>query len=754
MSHHAGAHAPIFVLLSIAVAILGSWAALEMFRQVRANTGRAAIRWIAATACAFGLSVWSMHFVAMLGWDPGVPVGYGLGLTALSLLLPIIASGFGFTVAVALRLKALGIALTAAIMGTAICAMHYVGMAAVTGPVRLSFDPATVAASYLVAAVASAGGLWAAQREVNLFWRATAATALGLAIVGMHYTGMAALSVTHTASGATTGPAIDNLMLAFWVTTSTLLLLAMAMISARFDRQSLDHASREADAALQSQALLRAILEQMPVGVLVAEAPSGAVRFGNAEAERILGHPVITVASKEEYGRYGTLLADGTPQPPERYALARSIRGERVSGERQIYRRGDGELINLEVFGGPIRNKAGEVELGIVAFQDVTAAVRAEDALRRTQQLEAIGQLTGGVAHDFNNLLTAVIGSVTMARKRVDDERVQALLQNALHGAERGAKLTAQLLAFSRRQRLETRPVDVNDMLRRMEGLLATTLGTAVSVRLDLRDGLPAAVADPTQLELAVLNLAINARDAMASGGRLEITTRDTTIHEAGDPNAPEPGRYVEVCVADDGSGMSPEILARAFEPFFTTKPVGKGSGLGLSQVLGLAKQMGGGLRVDTAPGQGTRMSIFLPEAETPAEETPTARGVGTATRRGEAAILVVDDDPDVRRYVADLLAEAGYAVTAAASGGEALDLVRAGSALDLALIDFAMPGLNGLETSERLRALKPDIPVVIMTGFANLDELPQALDREGLVQKPFEPDDLLARLDGMLAKA
>jgi len=758
MSHDAGAHAPIFILLSIAVAVLGSWAALEMFRQVRGNAGPPAMRWLGATGVAFGLSIWSMHFVAMLGWDPGVPIRYELGLTALSLVLPILASGLGFYIATTLKLRALGVALTSLVVGAAITAMHYVGMAAVRGPLLLHFDPVLVAASYGVASGAAAGGLWAAGREVGLRWRVASAVVLGLAIVGMHYTGMAALRVTLDPTAAAVPTGLNNLVLAAWVSTSTALLLAMAVITAGFDRRRIDLAEREASALTRSQRRQRLILEQMPVGALIAEAPSGAILFGNAAAERILGHPIIHARGPEEYRQYGSLLPSGAEQPPEHFALSRALRGQRTEAERQLYRRPDGEVITLEVSAAPIRNEAGEVELGIVAFQDVTAAMKAEEGLRRSQQLEAIGQLTGGVAHDFNNLLTAVIGSIHMAMKRVEDPRARDLLQNALHGAERGAKLTGQLLAFSRRQRLETRPVDVNAMVSGMEGLLTSTLGPSVRVRFDLAGGLPAATADPTQLELAVLNLAINARDAMTGGGDLTISTSHVELGPSdvppGDGPEPEPGRYVVIGVADTGAGMKPDVLARAFEPFFTTKPVGKGSGLGLSQVLGLAKQMGGGVRVETVEGEGSTVRVYLPRAAAKPKAGAPAAAEPAPARTAPTSVLVVDDDPDVRRYVTALLEDAGYAVIAAASGVEALELVEGGAAPDIVLMDFAMPGLNGLETAERIRRIRPKTPVLVMTGYADLDALPAELDRARLMQKPFESDALLRRLDAMLAAA
>jgi NO-binding membrane sensor protein with MHYT domain/nitrogen-specific signal transduction histidine kinase/ActR/RegA family two-component response regulator len=751
MPYHAGLHAPVFALLSIVIAVLGSWTALDLFRRARANAGPARATWLVATAVAMGLSIWSMHFVAMLGWNPGVPVLYDPALTAVSLVLPILAAGVGFALAARRAIGPLQVPATGALVGAGICAMHYVGMAAVRGPLTLSYDPWLVAASFLIAVVASTGALAAARRDISRLWRSGAALVLGLAVVGMHYTGMAALHVSLAAPAGAVARGAGPLSLASALAGGTLLLLMLGLTAAMFDRRFEALSAREAAALRRSQQQLRALIEQMPIGVIVAEAPSGRIRFGNAEAERLLRQPVDESASWRGSRDYGGLHEDGSFYAVEEYQLFRAVHhGERVDRERVRYRRGDGEVVTLEVSSSPVRNEAGEIELGVVAFQDVTATLAAEAALRQSQRMEAVGQLTGGVAHDFNNLLTAVIGSISLALRRVDDAKVRRLLENAQHGARRGAALTAQLLAFSRRQRLETRPVDVNEMLGGMCGLLSSTLGGAIRVELGLEAALPAATADPTQLELAVLNLSINARDAMPEGGLLSIETGLARVDRAGAAHEPEPGDYVTLAVRDNGVGMTPEVLARAFEPFFTTKPVGRGSGLGLSQVSGLAKQMGGGVRVATAPGRGTRVTLYLPRAAEAPAGAERREAAPPATVRSGAVVLVVDDDEDVRRYVAELLRDAGYDVESSPGGADALARVSAGLRPDLMLLDFAMPEMNGAEAALRLRATH-DAPVLMMTGYADLDALPATLDRGRVLQKPFEPEALLAAVGGLL---
>jgi signal transduction histidine kinase len=364
----------------------------------------------------------------------------------------------------------------------------------------------------------------------------------------------------------------------------------------------------------------------------------------------------------------------------------------------------------------------------------------AEEQAHQARKMEAVGQLTGGVAHDFNNLLAAILGSLDLAERRVADERVLRLLRNAMQAARRGAGLTAQLLAFARRQRLEARPTDLNRVLSGMGDLLHRTLGGRIGVSLHLAKGLWPAMADAGQLELAVLNLAINARDAMPEGGELSIETRNL-------PAATSRGEWVAVEVRDTGTGMPPEVLARVFEPFFTTKGVGKGTGLGLAQVHGTFRQLGGDVAVESRVGEGTLVRLMLPRAlGRPAQESaPDPRAEEDQSEAGGRMVLLVDDDPQVRTSVAAMLRELGHRVIDVDSGREALHLLRGDAGFNLLLTDQAMPGMIGGELALRARALHPGLRVLIMTGYAGTDALPI---RDGtLLRKPFDLAELRAAL-------
>jgi signal transduction histidine kinase/CheY-like chemotaxis protein len=372
----------------------------------------------------------------------------------------------------------------------------------------------------------------------------------------------------------------------------------------------------------------------------------------------------------------------------------------------------------------------------------------AEARLVQAQKMEAIGQLTGGVAHDFNNLLTAVVGSLELLLRRTDDEKLRRLAGNALQAAERGARLTAQLLAFSRRQRLTPAPLDVNRIISGMGDLLTRSIGPHVEVETRLADGLPRALADPTQLEVMILNLAINARDAMPRGGRLLIAT--LILDEVPEALADElaPGRYVGICVTDTGVGMAPEILRHAFEPFFTTKPQGKGTGLGLAQLYGFACQSGGTVHIDSEEGQGTSVTIYLPATEAEAETSVSAPAVGLRQRRGQ--VLLVDDDDDVRGVAAAMVAELGYDVAIASGGEEALGLLGQ-QRFDLMVTDVAMPGMDGVELSRRARQLVPGLPILFASGYADVQTFGVELSDETLLRKPFRIGEVAARLHHLL---
>jgi signal transduction histidine kinase len=371
---------------------------------------------------------------------------------------------------------------------------------------------------------------------------------------------------------------------------------------------------------------------------------------------------------------------------------------------------------------------------------------RVESTLRQMQRLEAVGQLTSGVAHDFNNLLTVVLGNISFLERGLAEAGIDGKLARRLGymraAAERGAKLTDQLLSFSRRQHLEPRPLDLNDIVASMRDLLQSTMGGSIRINTHLSQGLWTALADPTQLELAVLNLAINARDAMQVGGTLVVSTANVALGPQDYPEEPPAGDYVQICVGDTGSGMSEDVRAKAFEPFFTTKDIGKGSGLGLSQVLGFAKQSGGGVSVESQLGKGTSIHIYLPRTHTTAS-IPDIRAPATgSTGTHGASVLLVDDDSAVRDVTADLLRELGYEVVEVGSGGAALDFLDREPTVDVMLIDFAMPGMNGAELARRVQARRPTLPILFITGFADRSGL-AGVSETRIIRKPVHENEL-----------
>jgi PAS domain S-box-containing protein len=375
---------------------------------------------------------------------------------------------------------------------------------------------------------------------------------------------------------------------------------------------------------------------------------------------------------------------------------------------------------------------------------------KAEVALAQAQKMEAVGQLTGGIAHDFNNLLTAIIGSLQMIGKRSDDPQVRRFADNAQHAAERGARLIQQLLAFARRQRLTPEPVAINRLIGGIGDLLQRAVGSTVIYATDLGEDLPGAFVDSTQLELVLLNLAINARDAMPKGGRLTIRTFAQPEAPADLDDELAPGTYVGIEVTDTGIGMSLAVQERAFEPFFTTKDVGKGTGLGLSQVYGFVRQSGGAVKLRSTPGEGTAVTLYLPPAQTPPAVEVLQAAQAPATRHN-ARILVVDDDKDVRELVVSMLEELGYRVMAAADGYAALRMLGAGTGFDLLLADVAMPGLSGVDVVRQARHDGIAPPVLYATGYADLGVYQNGLDGEELIRKPYRMAELASHVERAL---
>jgi signal transduction histidine kinase/CheY-like chemotaxis protein len=384
--------------------------------------------------------------------------------------------------------------------------------------------------------------------------------------------------------------------------------------------------------------------------------------------------------------------------------------------------------------------------------REIAEREQAEAALRQAQKMEAIGQLTGGVAHDFNNLLTAVLGNLELATTQMLSESARQFVNNAERAAQRGAKLTEQLLAFSRKQHLKPQTVDLNALVTSMGDLLFRTIGGTVRIETVLQKDLWPATIDPSQIELVILNLAINGRDAMPAGGRLTVATANVA---GGDPRLPAElaaADYVAVSVSDTGTGMTEEVLAKAFEPFFTTKEIGRGTGLGLSQVYGVARQSGGSVRIDTRLGQGTTVTVYLPRAASPAAQKSGDAAV--VAHHGRGAVLVVDDDPDVRELTVAALQNLGYAVTAAESGRAALEILDGRAPVDLMLIDYAMPELTGVDIVRLARAKRPELRILFMTGYADTAALVSEAGRDRILKKPFALSDLATTIEAAMKPA
>jgi signal transduction histidine kinase len=371
-------------------------------------------------------------------------------------------------------------------------------------------------------------------------------------------------------------------------------------------------------------------------------------------------------------------------------------------------------------------------------MQEIAERERVQAALAQAQKMEAVGQLTGGIAHDFNNLLTVIFGNLELIERRATDERTARLADYAKQAADRAAKLTHQLLAFSRTQRLSLEPVDINAMVLGMNDLLARTIGPRVRIEMDLDPAVPWAMADVNQLELAVLNLAINARDAMNDGGSLRIASAT----KASRTPPLKAGDYAVITVSDTGEGIPESLMQKVFDPFFTTKPIGKGTGLGLSQVYGIARQSGGTVRIHSVEGKGSSVEIWLPVTEPAAVVDPGAAADSPDRDRPGERVLVIDDDPAVRRFVVDCLEGLGYRVDEAGAGEEGLQRL-ADAPPDLMIVDYAMPGMSGVEVVKQAQVLTPGLPIILATGYADMEAVDAVMEPENVLRKPFRIDDL-----------
>lgn len=519
---------------------------------------------------------------------------------------------------------------------------------------------------------------------------------------------------------------------------STVVTQLNAMLVSRAEARSRERESRER---------YKSIFENAVFGLYVSTR-EGHFTEANPALASMLGYESVDA------------LIDATPdarysEPGVLHELLREAfeTGEIVNREVE-WLRVDGLPITVRLNGKTIPGPEGEPVLEVLV-QEITDEKRTEHELRQTQKMEAIGKLAGGIAHDFNNLLTVISGSVEILEDGLpQDDPLRVDVEHIVDATDRASSLTMQLLAFSRKDRRGAHAVDVNAVLSKLEKLLARLIGEHIELTSRLHDEVPSVPIEAGELEQVVMNLVLNARDAMPSGGRVWIETRPATADEAGEtPSGPVDG--VLITVRDTGGGMEPEVQARIFEPFYTTKPMGQGTGLGLSTAYAIIQRCGGRIGVESEVGTGTTIEVWLPASETVVDDTSREHG-HSGIADGHETLLVVEDDELVRQFVRRALEDAGYDLLVAADGQEALDLLETHPAVDLVLTDIVMPRMKGTELADRVRSTRPGTPVLYMSGYIDGDPLNGQLDRDPdlLLRKPFNAATLRARVRLVLDRA
>ena len=518
-------------------------------------------------------------------------------------------------------------------------------------------------------------------------------------------------------------------------------------------------------AALETERRFRLLVQGVTDYAIFMLDPQGIVTNWNTGAQRIKGYNADEIVG-HHFSRFYTPEDREAGAPLKALQIAAREGRFTAEGWRQ---RKDGSRFWASVVIDAIRDENGAP----VGFAKVTRDLserreaeleleRSRAALFQSQKMEAVGQLTGGLAHDFNNLLTGITGSLDLMTARLAQGRINELeryITAAQGAASRAATLTHRLLAFSRQQTLEPKAINANRLVSNMEELVRRTVGPSIAIETVLAAGLWPCFCDPNQLENAILNLAINARDAMPDGGRVTIETANTWVDQVGatDRDVP-PGQYIAICVTDNGTGMSPEVARRAFDPFFTTKPAGKGTGLGLSMIYGFARQSGGQVRIYSEVGHGTTVKIYLPRhTGNPAEDE-----VGpdqTQLPRAEAGetVLVVDDEPTVRMLVGDTLGDLGYQAIEAGDAASGLKVLESDAKIDLLITDVGLPGgMNGKQMADKARMRRPNLKILFITGYAENAAVANGHLEPGMhvMSKPFPMDKLAARIRSIIEES
>ena len=857
------------VLLAALICFLTSLAAINLFHRARAASGRARLAWLVTTGVATGCGIWATHFIAMLAYEPGIPVAYNVGLTALSLLAAAAVTSIGF--AVALAMPRLWPALVGGVVvGGGVGAMHYTGMWAVEVPGRIAWDLPLVAASVGLGMVFGAGALASAVRSDEIRTTLVAALLLTLAIVSHHFTAMGAVEIMPDPTRVIDAFSLSPTALALAIANAAVAVLGLSLAGAFADRRL-----REKDTQLTTA------LNNMAQGLLMFD-PQKRLILCNSRyleiyglspdivkpgctKEELLRHQKEVGNFSEDVDQYCTALyaaiADGrTFSTMENTANGHTVHTvsrpmadggwvtthedvtDRISAQRERDRNRD--LLNLIVENVPVTifvknaadrrfilvNRACENTWGLprseiigktasdifppssadeindgdeqllkgsdplyfndhaiemprkgVRFvtakrfvvrstdyanqylvgvvEDVTDRRMAEERLRQAQKMETIGNLTGGLAHDFNNLLTVIIGNLDLLQdltKNNPDQKRQVEL--VLEASLRGAELTRQLLAFSRRQPLQPKITDLDELIGKTARLLTRVIGENIRLNVQLEPNVGAILVDEAQMESALINMAVNARDAMPDGGTLTIKTGSLRINGRGANHPPEliPADYAVVEMSDSGYGMPPDVLARVFEPFFTTKPAGKGTGLGLSMVYGFVRQSGGYITAESEVGKGTILKLYFPCSEAaPAQTGLNGVKQDTVPAARTELILTVDDNPTVLATTVLQLEALGYQTLTARNAESALEMLDRDTKVDVLFTDIIMPGtMNGKELAKLARMKRPGLKVVYASGFPGV-EATAGIDVDldaPLITKPYRKSDLERVLNAALA--
>jgi len=864
------------VALSLSLAILSSYAALDVLPRIRSTTGPVRILWMGMESIAMGTGIWAMHYVGLLAFRLPVEVKYDWLEVLLSSFVAMTGSGLGFWIVSRSDLNGRRLTAASVCFGLAIASMHYIGMDAMNGPLDYALDYRLVALSILLAIGLSGLVLKLAYEfrsgRGGWTWTKLRTSALmGLALTAMHYAGMAAASFVSLGSQARADArAIEISRLAVaGIVSVTLIILASAIVTSWLDRRL----RRQAAELERSQKQLQAIFENMTEGIVVIDRDRNIVQ-SNEVAARILALPRRSITVREVHELFETLLPDGVALSSDEVPSARAFRGDFLTNFKLLIRRRDtGKAVVAEVSTRPITYAEGELREVMICYRDITdreamevararlAAIvdfsedaiigktedgvvtswnngaekifgyssaemigksvrillppgleHEEDAilakikqgetvehfetirrqkdggiiqvslaispikdasgkivgaskvcrditskkmlqrqLQQSQKMEAIGQLTGGVAHDFNNLLGAVIGNLELIEPLVgDNPKALKRAQNALKAASRGAELTRRLLAFSSNQELAPGPTLLSEPISSVLELAKRVIGAGIRIRCQLNAPQARVIVDAAGLENALLNLVVNARDAMPDGGELTISVELKDLaaeHPLVRSGELRPGEYAWIAVSDTGTGMDRAVIDRAFEPFFTTKERGKGTGLGLAMVYGFAKQSGGATRIYSERGQGTTVSLYLPIAgETMPARASAPERIQKVSER-PLNIMVVDDEEDLLDVATEFLTGMRHTVVRSRSGAEAIEMLRNHPEIEVAVTDVIMgDGMNGVELARQLLRSRPELKIVFTSGFSAdaLSFRDEQLMAWPILQKPYQRADLL----------